>query len=131
MSDKVATFWIITGQNDVYELGDSPRPDQRTFTFQLTEEPYNSWGYITLMVRNVTWEHNRVYINDNYVGNLDVTPGNHWCQQTLIVEVTTSQKFGEGTNRLKIESRTSDGGTGGNNDDFEVKHLIFGYRTNR
>ena len=131
MSDTIGTFWIVTGQNDVYTFGDSPKPRSRTFTFTLTQENFNSWGYITLMVRNVDFQHNRVTLNGHFIGNLDPT-GNTWTQQTLIVEVYDTQKFGDGPpNHLVIESNNSSGGETGNLDDFEVKHIIFHHRTNR
>ncbi len=130
MSDKVATFWIITQQGQTFALGDSDPSHE--FVFTLTEENYNSWAYITLMVRNVDFEHNRVVLNGHLVGHLDAAPGNTWGQQTLIVEVYNTQKFGDGPpNRLVIEARNSSGGTSGNLDDFEVKHLVFHYRTHR
>jgi hypothetical protein len=130
VSDTVATFWIITEQGQVFSLGDAN--PSREFGFRLTEKNYNSWAYITLMARNVDFQNNRVTLNGHTVGNLDPTPGGAWSQQTLIVEVYGTQKFGDSpNNRVKIEARNSSGGTSGNLDDFEVKHLVFHYRTNR
>ena len=132
MSDTVATFWIVTEQGQVFSLGDSPKPSSRQFTFTLSEENFNSWAYITLSARGVDFEKNRVTLNGHFVGYLDPTPGDTWTQQTLIVEVYGQQKFGDGPpNHLVIETRNQDGEDSGNLDDFEVKHIIFHYRTNR
>lgn len=132
MSDTVGTFWIVTGQNDEFTFGSNPRPASRTFSFTLTEENYNSWGYITLMAKGVSFDHNRVLLNGHFVGHLNPTSGGYWSQQTFIIEVYDEQLFGDGPpNNLVIESKNSTGGDDGNLDDFEIKHVIFHYRTNR
>lgn len=132
MSDTVATFWIISKQGEVFDLGDSPKPRKKELSFNLTEENYNSWGYITLQAKGVNFTKNRVILNDHFVGYLDPTPSDIWIEQTLIVEVYDRQLFGDGpTNKLVIESRNSAGGSDGNLDDFSIKHLKFHYRTNR
>lgn len=132
MSDTVATFWIISKQGEVFELGDSPKPKTKELSFTLTEENFNSWGYITLQVKGINFERNRVLLNGHFIGYLDPTPGNVWVEQTLIVEVYNQQLFGDGPpNKLVIESNDSSGGSNGNLDDFSFKHVIFHYRTNR
>lgn len=132
MSDKIGTFWIVSGQNAVFNLGDAPRSRTIDIDFNLTEENFNSWATITLMARNVTWEHNRVILNGHFVGFLDPTHGNTWSQQTLIVEVYGQQLFGDGpTNTLRIESYDQNAEATANVDDFELKHIVFAYRTNR
>ena len=132
MSDKVATFWIITGQGETFKLGDGQGAFRtKTFNFRLSEENYNSWGLITLMARGVSFSKNKVSINGNFVGYLSETKGSEWATQTLIVEVGSFQKFGDGNNEITIEAFNSEGGTSGNLDDFEVKHLVFEYRTHR
>ncbi|MFA8437064.1 MAG: hypothetical protein ACEPOZ_21365 [Marinifilaceae bacterium] len=131
MSDTVATFWIITQQNEIFELGDSPKPNKKQISFTLTQEGYNSWGYITLYAKNVDFKKNRVLLNDHFIGYLDPTPGTNWVQQTLIVEVYNRQLFGKGSNKIVIESKNYDGEETGNLDDFSIKNLIFHYRTNR
>lgn len=132
MSDTIGTFWIVTKQNEVFNFGDSPKPRSRTFSFALTQENFNSWASITLMARGVTFERNRLILNDEFIGFLDPTPNNFWTQQTLIVEVYDRQIFGDGPpNRLVIESNNSTGDATGNLDDFEIKHIIFNHRTNR
>ncbi len=131
MSDKVATFWIVTKQNEVFDLGDAPKPRTKKLTFQLTEENYNSWAYITLQAKNVDYSKNRVLLNGHFVGYLDPTPNTLWSQQTFIVEVYGTQLFGDGSNELVIESNNATGGSSGNLDDFSFKHVIFHYRTHR
>ncbi len=132
MSDTVATFWIISKQGEFFELGDSPKLRKKELLFNLTEENYNSWGYITLQVKGVNFTKNRVILNDHFIGYLDPTPNNIWVEQTLIIEVYGNQLFGDGpTNKLVIESNNSTGGSDGNLDDFSFKHVIFHYRTNR
>lgn len=132
MSDTVATFWIISKQGELFELGDSPKLRKKELLFNLTEENYNSWGYITLQVKGVDFTKNRVILNDHFIGYLDPTPNNIWVEQTLIVEVYGNQLFGDGpTNKLVIESNNSAGGSDRNLDDFSFKHVIFHYRTNR
>jgi len=132
MSDTVATFWIVTKQGEVFELGDSPKPRTKELSFNLTEENYNSWGYITLQVRNVDFKKNRVLLNGHFIGYLDPTPNGLWIEQTLIVEVYGQQLFGDGPlNKIEIESNDQTGGAEDNLDDFSFKHLIFHYRTNR
>ncbi|MBN2767683.1 MAG: hypothetical protein JXQ68_01150 [Campylobacterales bacterium] len=132
MSDTVATFWIISKQGEVFELGDSPKPRKKELAFKLTEENYNSWGYITIQIKGVSYSKNRVLLNDHFVGYLDPTPNDIWVEQTLIVEVYDKQLFGDGpTNKLVIESNNHTGGSDGNLDDFSFKHVIFHYRTNR
>ena len=132
MSDTVATFWIISKQDEVFELGDPPKSIEKELSFNLSEESYNSWGYITLQVKGVDFTKNRVILNDHFIGYLDPTPNNIWVEQTLIVEVYGNQLFGDGpTNKLVIESNNTTGGSDGNLDDFSFKHVIFHYRTNR
>ncbi len=132
MSDTVATFWIVTKQGETFELGDAPKPRQKSLSFTLTEENYNSWGYITLQLKGVDFSKNKVYLNGHFIGYLDPTPANIWVQQTLIVEVYSQQLFGDGPpNELVIEANNQDGGASGNLDDFSFKHVIFHYRTHR
>jgi hypothetical protein len=132
MSDIVATFWIISKQGEIFELGDLPKARKKELSFKLTEENYNSWGYITLQVKGVDYTKNRVILNDYFIGYLDPTPNNIWVEQTLIVEVYNKQLFGDGPiNNLVIESNNKTGGSDGNLDDFSFKHVIFHYRTNR
>ncbi|MDH3796403.1 MAG: hypothetical protein OER83_05985, partial [Flavobacteriaceae bacterium] len=104
----------------------------RTFSFVLTQENFNSWAYITLMARGVTFGRNRLILNDEFIGFLDPTPNNFWMQHTFIVEVYDRQIYGDGPpNRLVIESNNSAGNAAGNLDDFEIKHIVFHHRTNR
>lgn len=132
MSDRIATFWIITKQNETFDFGDAPKPKSHTFSFKLTEENFNSWAYITLQAKGVNYKKNAVRLNGHFVGYLDPTPEGFWIQQTLIVEVYNQQLFGDGpTNELVIEANNAQGGASGNIDDFSVKHLIFHHRTNR
>ncbi len=132
MSDTIGTFWIVTKQDEIFAFGDSPKPRNRTFSFALTEENYNSWAYITLMARGVTYDRNRVILNDEFIGYLNPTPNNFWIPQTFIVEVYDRQIYGDGPlNRLVIESNNSAGNSSGNLDDFDIKHIIFHHRTHR
>lgn len=132
MSDTIGTFWIVTKQDEIFKLGDEPKATTQSFSFKLTEENYNSWAYISLMVKGVDYKKNKVSLNGHFVGYLDPTSGGFWTQQTLIVEVYGQQVYGDGpTNELVIETCNSSGGTSGNLDDFEVKHIIFHHRTNR
>lgn len=129
MSDTVATFWIISKQNEVFSLNDTVKT--KKLAFNLTQENYNSWAYITLQAKGVDYSRNKVMLNGHFVGYLDPTPGNTWVQQTLILEVYGTQLFGDGSNELVVETRSASGGTTGNLDDFSFKHVIFHYRTHR
>ncbi len=134
MSDTVATFWIVTKQDQVFELGDSPKARRKELKFKLTQENYNSWAYIKLQARNVDYKKNKVFLNGHFIGYLDPTPsGGIWVEQTLIVEVYNTQLYGSGDslNEIAVETNNSTGGETGNLDDFSFKHVIFHYRTNR
>ncbi|MCJ8291189.1 MAG: hypothetical protein HRT58_15540 [Crocinitomicaceae bacterium] len=133
MSDTIGTFWIISKQDEEFKLGDSSgRQQSRTIPFPLTEQPFNSWAYITLMAKGVSFGKNKLYLNDTFIGFLDPTPSGFWIQQTYIVEVYSSQIYGiSPNNKLRIEAYDTNGNQVGNIDDFEIKHIVFNHRTNR
>ena len=136
MSDKVATFWIVTNQDEIWYIGDYPRGRRAAIPFNLTEENYDSWAYITFMVKGVDFEKNELFLNNHFVSFLDTTPGDNWTQQTHIVELRDRQLFDTGSNTISFSSKDINGNTTSDvdtndHDNFEIKNLIFHYRTHR
>ncbi len=121
MSDKVATFWIVTNQDEIWRFGNYPRSRRAGIQFNLTEQNYNSWAYITVMAKGVQFEKNRLLLNDHFIGFLDTTPGDNWTQQTYVVQVGSNQLYEVGSNFITFESKDINGNT-----TSDVDTLFFG-----
>ncbi|PWF82819.1 hypothetical protein [Kocuria rosea] len=82
---------------------------------------------ITFQARQVDSAKNVFRINDNVVyGGLPRTAAQGWSAQTLLVNPGALKARG---NVLHIESRTADGRTDGDIDDFVIDNLVLFYKT--
>jgi hypothetical protein len=106
------------------------------FTFLCPNIDRGQTAVLMFQARDVDHERNIFRINERTVfGGLPKSPAREdaedsgWNSHVLLVDPVRHSLEETTNNRLRIESRDSDGGTTGNRDDFVVDNIVLFYKT--
>lgn len=122
--DKAGFIMII---KSAVAFGDQPSSDKTEYVvnFNLGSDVRpNRWSFLQFETKGVDFSHNKVYINDNEVGELFPYGGSDWRGSSICVMETAVIS---GMNTFKVTARNSSGGTTGNLDDFSIRNVVLMY----
>jgi len=124
IGDKAGFVMLWRG---TIKCGDDFQPERREYEveFNLRSDVEEGRGaYLLMMTRQVNFQHNRIYINDNEMGALTPSGGSGWNTDTFCIPKGHIQK---GKNTFKLTARNVTGDTTGNVDDIWVRDPLLIY----
>jgi len=109
------------------KCGDDFQPERREYEveFNLRSDVEEGRGaYLLMMTRQVNFEHNGIYINDNEIGALTPSEGSGWNTDTICIPKGHIHK---GKNTFRLTPRNVSGDNTGNVDDIWVRDPLLIY----